>query len=211
MTVSDWDARWLDLAELVGSWSKDRSRKVGAVIVGADSRVLSLGWNGFPRGVNDEVDERHERPAKYLWTEHAERNAIYNAAAHGIGLAGAAIYLPWYPCTDCARAIAQSGITTVVCVEPDADDPQWAAQFLITRVIFREAQVEVRFVSDRVAPRAATESSIHLNEAGQPIVTMCARCRFCESTAPGDYRCSHHNAIVMSPGYHYECAEGQEW
>ena len=59
-----WDSRWMDMARLVGSWSKDRSRKCGAVIVDSRNVLVSIGWNGFPRGINDDVDARHERPTK---------------------------------------------------------------------------------------------------------------------------------------------------
>ena len=78
--MADWNARWMAMAEHVATWSKDRSTKVGCVVVGSANQVLSLGYNGFPRNVDDDV----WRPGtsgriKYQWTEHAERNAIYNA------------------------------------------------------------------------------------------------------------------------------------
>ncbi len=110
-----WDARWIELVRLVASWSKDRSTKTGCVIVDSRNVLVSIGWNGFPRGVLDELEERHERPAKYDLTEHAERNAIYNAAAKGNALAGCRLYVNWFPCAECARAIIQSGITHLVC------------------------------------------------------------------------------------------------
>ena len=79
MTTSNWDLRWMALAQFVATWSKDRGRKVGAVIVGPDNEIRSTGYNGIPRGVNDDVEERHEAATgeKYLWVSHAERNAIY--------------------------------------------------------------------------------------------------------------------------------------
>jgi dCMP deaminase len=111
----NWKDTYFDLVDAIAKKSKDRSTKVGAVIVGPDQEVRSMGYNGFPRNVNDEVDERHQRPLKYKWTEHAERNAIYNAARVGIPLKGCSIYISYVPCTDCARAIIQSGINEVVC------------------------------------------------------------------------------------------------
>ena len=90
--MTDWVERWFVIAEEFASWSKDRSTQVGCVIVGDSNQILSGGYNGFPRGVVDDIDSRHERPAKYLWTEHAERNAIYNAARHGIRLESASLY-----------------------------------------------------------------------------------------------------------------------
>lgn len=144
---TDWDARWLALAEVIGAWSKDRSTKVGCVIVGSARQVLATGYNGFPRGVNDDPDERHERPLKYKWTEHAERNAIYNAARHGVALDGAVVYVPWHPCSDCARAIIQAGLAVVVTVELPAGDPlrqRWGDDIGIARVMLAEAGIPVR-------------------------------------------------------------------
>lgn len=146
--MSGWDQRWMSVARLVASWSKDRSRKCGAVIVDNRNVLIAVGWNGFPRGLHDEVDARHERPAKYKWTEHAERNAIFNAAANGHATSGARIYIPWYPCADCARAIIQSGIVEMIAVEPDWADAIWAADFLVVREMLAEACVTVRFLAD---------------------------------------------------------------
>lgn len=147
--MTSWDERWMSLARMVAGWSKDRSRGTGAAIVDGRRNVLvSLGWNGFPRGVRDDVDERHLRPAKYQWTEHAERNAIYNAAANGVFLKGCTIYLSWYPCADCARAIIQSCIFHVVAVEPDWSDAKWGADFAVVKVMLEEAGVVVDLVAD---------------------------------------------------------------
>lgn len=141
-----WDDRMLELARHIATWSKDRSRQTACVIVGPDREIRSTGYNGFPRGVDDSVDERHQRPAKYKWTEHAERNAIYNAAAIGIPLRGCRMYLAWYPCADCARAIIQARIATVVCVEPDWADPIWKDDFAVVPTMLREAGVVVEYV-----------------------------------------------------------------
>ena len=145
-----WDLCFLALAEHVATWSKDESRKVGCVIVGPDKDVRAIGFNGFPRGVDDDVPARRAGPDKYLWTEHAERNAIYNAARVGISLKGCTAYLPWFPCMDCARAIVQSGITTLVCGQsPDLTDPKWGADFASVPVLLLEGGVELRV--ERVA------------------------------------------------------------
>jgi dCMP deaminase len=137
----NWDKRMMQVAKLAASWSKDRSVGVGCVIASPDHAMLSSGFNGFPRGVNDNVEERHQRPAKYKFTEHAERNAIYNAARHGIKLEGATIYLPWYPCADCARAIVQSGIKTMVATAPNLEDPRWGEDFKASVTILAEGNV----------------------------------------------------------------------
>lgn len=133
-----WDLKFMELASHVGSWSKDRSRKIGCVIVGPNREIRSTGYNGFPRGVYDDIDSRHQRPAKYLWTEHSERNAIYNAARCGICLEGCTLYTSLFPCADCARGIIQSGITKVVTYEPDWNDPTYKDSFLVVRKMFEE-------------------------------------------------------------------------
>lgn len=136
--MSDWDRRWMDMAHLVGSWSKDRSRKVGAVIVDHDNNLIQIGWNGFPRGIDDNVDSRHMRPDKYHWTEHAERNAINNAAAMGNSTTGCKIYLPLFPCVGCARSIIQAKIIEVISYEPNWNDLTYAEEFAMSKSMFGE-------------------------------------------------------------------------
>ena len=116
MSQETWDRYFIDMAKFVATKSKDRSTKVGIVIVGEDNEVLSTGFNGFPRGVDDSNESYHERPMKYKITEHGERNAVYNAARQGIRLKGATAYFDTnpHPCTDCARALIQAGIARVV-------------------------------------------------------------------------------------------------
>lgn len=116
MNVLNWDELFILQAELIAQKSKDPSTKVGCVIVGDDNAILSMGFNGFPRGVDERDPARWERPEKYHWVEHAERNAIYNAARHGINLLGARAYLNWEPkpCADCTRALIQAGIKEII-------------------------------------------------------------------------------------------------
>ena len=81
-----WKDYFVSIAEQVKEKSKDIKTKIGAVIVGKDNEILSTGYNSFPRGLDDNVVQRQERPEKYFWFEHAERNAIYNAARIGVSL-----------------------------------------------------------------------------------------------------------------------------
>jgi dCMP deaminase len=141
----DWDSRFMRLAEHIGTWSKDRSTRVGCVIVGPNREIRSTGYNGFPRGVDDTPDERHARPAKYKWTEHAERNAIYNAARIGVSIQGCTMYVPWFPCMDCARGILQSGISVLVAYRPDLNHSQWGDDFRLALTLFEEAGVAIRW------------------------------------------------------------------
>ena len=142
--TTNWDDKFMNLAKHISEWSKDRSTKVGCVIIGPMNDVRALGYNGFPRGIDDDIDARHDRPAKYLWTEHAERNAIFNAASTGTPLAGCSVYVPWFPCGDCARAIIQSGITTLIAYEQDWDDPKW--NFGTVKGMLEEAGIEIVFM-----------------------------------------------------------------
>jgi len=141
--MTNWDNRWVELAHTVANWSKDRSTKVGAVIVDEREVLVSLGWNGFPRGIDDNVEERHERPIKYKWTEHAERNSLYNAAANGSSTLNCRIYTTLFPCSDCCRGIIQSGIKKVISPKPDFDDERWGEDFKIALSMLREADIDV--------------------------------------------------------------------
>jgi dCMP deaminase len=114
--MMNWTEYFLGMAEVVKLKSKDQSTQIGAVVVGEGRNVLSTGYNSFPRGLDDSLQERQERPEKYFWIEHAERNAIYNAALEGVSLKNSTIYLTsGLPCMDCARGIVNSGIKIVWC------------------------------------------------------------------------------------------------
>jgi len=105
----------LFLARHIAAWSKDGSTKCGCVITGPRNEIRTTGYNGLPRGVDRYDDEAtvSQRPEKYYWFEHAERNAIYNAARMGISLEGCTAYVTGPLCADCARGIIQAGIEAV--------------------------------------------------------------------------------------------------
>lgn len=141
-----WDEYFCRMLHLVASKSKDASTKVGAIIVGPDHEIRSTGYNGLPRGVHDLYNHsRYDRPAKYLWTEHAERNAIYNAARVGIPISGCTIYQSFHPCSDCARGIIQSGIVEVVIANVGLDD-KWTESTQVGIDMFIEAGVRLRVI-----------------------------------------------------------------
>lgn len=144
----DWIKYFLGIAEQIKLKSKDQSTQIGAVIVGKDNEVRSTGYNSFPRGLDDNKAERQERPEKYFWFEHAERNAIYNAARVGIPLDGSTIYLTsGLPCADCARAIINSGIKKVYCksVCTTKNKEKWAESQDKALQMLKECGVEVIF------------------------------------------------------------------
>lgn len=127
-------------------FSKDQSTKVGALIIGLDTHeIRSTGYNGMPRGCNDSAPERQNRPEKYLWYEHAERNAIYNAARVGTPLANSLLIVTLFPCMDCARAVVQSGVRGVITMEVALD--RWRSHFEKSRELFNECGVQVETLS----------------------------------------------------------------
>jgi dCMP deaminase len=143
---SEWDKRFLDEAVNISKWSKDPSTKVGCVIT-KDRAILSTGYNGLPRGADDSIGDRDVRPEKLFWYEHAERNAIYNAARIGIPLAGSTAYSSLCPCMDCARGLIQSGIQRVVTPEPDWEKYElWAPQFKKAEQLYEECNVKLDYV-----------------------------------------------------------------
>jgi dCMP deaminase len=137
MRLTKWDARHLEMAHHAAAWSKDPSTKVGARIVDSRARVISEGFNGPPRGVED--NPAVDRETKLRRTIHAERNAILFAQRD---LAGTTIYVTHHPCAQCAALIVQAGIARVVCNAPDpAFQVRWAEDIAEAQHIFAEAGV----------------------------------------------------------------------
>lgn len=142
---SNWSKYFLEMCKLVASRSEDTSTKCGAVIVGKDHQILSTGYNGFPRGIKN-TPERNERPIKYEFFEHSERNAIYNAARTGVSLDGSTIYITGYPCCDCVRAMIQCGIKKVVIPKvrnQDDFEVRWADKIETAKGMLAEAGIDL--------------------------------------------------------------------
>ena len=135
-----WQTYFMELAEQVATRSKDPSTKVGCVITSEDKVVVSTGYNGIPAGVEDH-DYRMQRPAKYIWTSHAEENAVAQAARVGARLKGGTAYSTNVPCARCARMMIQAGITTVWCYSNATSmDPD---EFAVAQRMLAEAGVEL--------------------------------------------------------------------
>jgi len=140
MNLSNWDKRFLELAELVSSWSKDPSTKVGAVIVDDKNIIVSVGFNGFPKGINDN-ERLHNRNSKYQIIIHAENNALMFAKRP---LDNCTLYTyPFMPCPRCAGMIIQSGIKRVVSYKNTIDRYRWELDFSISRELFNEAKIQL--------------------------------------------------------------------
>ena len=138
--INKWDARWLEMAGIVSTWSKDPSTQIGAIAV-RDKRLISTGYNGFPRGIQDLDDRWNNREEKYKYVVHAEMNCIYNANYHNQSLKGSTMYIVGLPvCHECAKGIIQAGVIRVVAEFKDAP-LKWAKSTEITEKMFKEADV----------------------------------------------------------------------
>ena len=144
--MSKWDRRFLGLANLVATWSKDPSTGVGAVIVDSKNRIVSMGFNGFPRGVLDTDDKLTNRDEKLRRTIHAEANAILFAPRP---VAGCTIYVTHPPCAKCAATIIQAGITRVVSRPPWASFVErWADDMRSASDMFAESGMVFDYLGD---------------------------------------------------------------
>ncbi len=138
------DDDYLRLAYAEAARSGDLSTQNGAILVDpATGAVVAVGWNDIHDPMND-LPERRVRPAKYEWTEHAERSSILDAARRGVKTEGLWMYCPWFACADCGRAIVLAGIARVVGhqTEHHVTRPDWAASIATADAMFAEAGVE---------------------------------------------------------------------
>lgn len=170
MKRPNWDQLYMTMCYLVGMRSLDEHTHVGSVIVDTDNVLVSTGYNSLPRRIEkDHSGKRLSREGgeKYFWLEHAERNAIYNAARRGTTLKGCKLYVPWTPCVDCARGIIQCGISEVIIHQNGQDfydkntNGKWVEAHKRTQEMFEEAGVNVRYITcDIVAPEIYMNAQI---------------------------------------------------
>jgi dCMP deaminase len=141
----------MDLAAAAAPRSPNRVRQVGAALLPADGGAPISACNTFPAGVAD-LGWRHEGDGRFVWMEHAERNAIYAAARQGRALDGATLASTFFPCIDCARAIVQSGVRRLASPPPALDDPVRGAAFPRSEAILREGGVELVLAAGPAQP-----------------------------------------------------------
>ena len=142
--ATKWQRRFFDMAYLVASWSKDPSSQIGAVIVDAQNRVISTGFNGLPVGVKDTNERLGDRETKYKMILHAEENAIMFAKQK---LDGCSIYVTKMPpCAHCAALIIQSGIKFVYVPAWEEIPERWRESTELTMQMFKEAGVKIQFI-----------------------------------------------------------------
>ena len=150
-----WDQYFMGIALLSAERSKDPNTQVGACIVDADNKILSVGYNGMPSGCKDDEMPwgRVGKPLenKYFFVCHAELNAILNYS--GGSLAGATCYSTLFPCNECAKAIIQSGIKRIVYLSDKYSDTEAT---IASKMMFKMAGVEFR-------PYEPGDREIHLS------------------------------------------------
>jgi len=156
MDRPSWDEMYMNMCYEVASRSPDDSTRSGCYIVNTDNTPISFGYNGPPRGI-ELIPSMLERPLKYKYFEHAERNAIYNATREGKSCMGAKIYINWMPCSDCARGLIQVGIKEVIvhrlgqeAFNISRDDSVWESDQPVVKYMFEKAGVTFRWFDGEI-------------------------------------------------------------
>lgn len=149
MIDSKWDARFMRLSKEISTWSKDPSSQIGAVIVNDERRILSTGYNGFPRGIEDTEERLNNKEEKYPRIVHAELNALLGALYNGVSVKDAILYVYGLPvCADCTKSVIQAGIKRVVVNMSALDNEKWAKQWNeISKPMFQEAGVSISYLN----------------------------------------------------------------
>lgn len=164
--MADWDQRFLDLAQHVAGWSKDPSTKVGAVIADpADRRVLSMGFNGFPRGIADIPGRLNDRTLKLQFVAHAERNALDQAEQP---VKGMTLYSTLFPCAECCKSIIQRGIKRVHTCAPGSEQwKRWESSMRFSAVLLGEAGVQLTFSQPAIDTPQSWRLALDHEKAGE--------------------------------------------
>ena len=147
-----WDDRFMRLAREISTWSKDPSSQIGAVIVDDERRILSTGYNGFPRGIADTEERLNNKEEKYPRVVHAEMNALLSALYTGVSVKGATLYVWGLPvCADCTKSVSQAGIRRVVITYPEYAPEKWQKQWneLSRPMIEEVGNINITFVNQK--------------------------------------------------------------
>jgi dCMP deaminase len=140
-----WHVRFIKLAHEVSTWSIDPSTKVGCVLV-KNKRVISTGYNGFPKNISDSFDRLMDREQKYEMTVHAEINAITTAALHGVSTEGSTAYVTFNPCSRCSAVLINAGIDSVYVSTANEIPTRWLENFILASKMLAEAGVDYQTI-----------------------------------------------------------------
>ena len=145
MLDTKWKKRFLKLSKEISTWSKDPSTKVGALIISEDRNIISTGYNGFPRGIEDTADRLNNRETKYKFILHAEMNCILNALYNGRSVKDCILFVHGLPpCSECTKSIIQAGIKKVITDSKATDN--WKESLKLSLEMLKEANVEIEFI-----------------------------------------------------------------
>jgi dCMP deaminase len=136
--MTNWPIRYIKLAEFISEWSKDPSTQVGAVLFRRDGSIISMGYNGFPRGIKDDPALLTDRHIKLKMTIHAEENAILAAVRNGSTVEGAYLAVTHHPCSTCAAKLSQAGIRHVYYRANQDFEHRWADDIHTAQHIFNQ-------------------------------------------------------------------------
>ena len=139
--------QFMKVAESFAEMSKDTT-KVGCVILDKDTNgILSSGFNGFPRGVQEDIESRWQRPEKYSFVVHSEANAVCQSSNSSASLRNATCVVTMYPCSDCTKLLIQAGVRRIVTKEPSEDlKKRWGESFRYSKLMLEETGVVVQYV-----------------------------------------------------------------
>ena len=145
MLDDKWKKRFLKLSKEISTWSKDPSTKVGALIISEDRNIISTGYNGFPRGIEDTEERLNNRETKYKFILHAEMNCILNALYNGRSVKDCILFVHGLPpCSECTKSIIQAGIKKVITDSKATDN--WKESLKLSLEMLKEANVEIEFI-----------------------------------------------------------------
>ncbi len=147
-----WNIRFMQQAQIISTWSKDPSTRVGCIIVSPERFVLSEGYNGFPHGIADTYERLHDRDLKYPRVVHAEANAVINAGRNGAKIDGGILFVTAPPCYDCAKMIIQAGIHEILYINLDNSKknvPGWREKLAISFDMFNEVGIPNKAISKK--------------------------------------------------------------
>ena len=145
MLDDKWKKRFLKLSKEISTWSKDPSTKVGALIISEDKNIISTGYNGFPRDIEDTEERLNNRETKYKFILHAEMNCILNALYNGRSVKDCILFVHGLPpCSECTKSIIQAGIKKVITDSKATDN--WKESLKLSLEMLKEANVEIEFI-----------------------------------------------------------------
>lgn len=149
--LNKWDSRFVRRAEEISTWSKDPNKKVGCVLA-LGKRSISEGYNGFPKGLSDDLYRLTDPVFKGKVIIHAEVNAILNAARFGIPTEGCTAYVTYHPCASCASQLIEAGVEKIVCPSPKLASEKWLKDFQLASDILVEAKVKTLYYNLKSGP-----------------------------------------------------------